>query len=52
MKTKRTTNLAKMQGLAIQGFKDGRFKREAVRAMLISSGMKIAEVERKLATWS
>lgn len=52
MKVKRTTNLVKMQQLAIQGYRDGRFTREAVRAMLISSGMKSSEVERNLTTFA
>lgn len=52
MKVKRTTNLAKMQQLAIQGYRDGRFTREVVRKMLISSGMTASEVKRNMATFA
>lgn len=48
---KRLTGVAKAQQMAIDGLKDGRFTREAVRAMLISSGMKVAEVERQVNHW-
>ncbi len=50
-KPKRLTGVAKAQQMAIDGLKDGRFSREAVRAMLVSSGMPLEKAQREVNHW-
>ena len=47
-KSKQRNRIEQLKELAVEGYRDGRFTREVVVSMLLSSGMTRREVERTL----